>query len=82
MRGFVRPSRLRWRTASMVALTVSSLGCASARIRRDNAIALMNADARVLEGCYDCLRDARVVYERLSGAKKNEQKFIGSGEGK
>ena len=71
MRGFVRPSRLGWRTASIVALTISSLGCASARIRRDNAVALMHADARVLEGCYDCLRDARAVYERLAGAKKN-----------
>src|SRR5687768_14930129 len=44
----------------------TSLGCASARIRKANEVALAAADARVLEGCYECLRDARAVYERLS----------------
>jgi hypothetical protein len=53
------------------ALTVAllSLGCASARIRETNAIALARADARVLEGCYDCLRDARDTYARLATDK-------------
>lgn len=49
-----------------------SLGCASARIQRENARALATADARVLEGCYDCLRDARAIYARLAGGKPNK----------
>ena len=43
-----------------------SLGCASARIRKANELALARADTRVLEGCYECLRDARDVYARLA----------------
>jgi hypothetical protein len=50
-----------------VALT--SVGCASARIKKENALALAAADAKVLEGCYDCLQDARRTYERLAAGK-------------
>ena len=46
-----------------------SLGCASARLREANAHALARADARVLEGCYECLRDARETYARLTTDK-------------
>ena len=58
--------------AGVVALATatSSLGCASARIRKENERALAAADARVLEGCYDCLHEARRVYERLANGKK------------
>jgi tetratricopeptide (TPR) repeat protein len=43
-----------------------SLGCASARIRKANELTLARADTRVLEGCYECLRDARDLYARLA----------------
>jgi tetratricopeptide (TPR) repeat protein len=46
-----------------------SLGCASARINRENARAVAIADARVLEGCYDCLLGARTAYEQLVDAR-------------
>jgi tetratricopeptide (TPR) repeat protein len=49
-----------------------SLGCASARVRRENERALATADARVLEGCYDCLREARDIYARLAGGKRDK----------
>lgn len=65
MRAFVR--------TSVVALGIATAlaGCASARIKKENALALARADARVLEGCYDCLQDARRVYERLAGGKNS-----------
>ena len=50
--------------------------CASKRIRRDNAAALIMADARVLEGCHDCLVDARAIYERLAGSKYTNRDTI------
>jgi tetratricopeptide (TPR) repeat protein len=49
-----------------LAVTFLSVGCASARIREANTLALARADTRVLEGCYQCLRDARDVYARLA----------------
>ena len=49
-----------------------SLGCASARVRRANELALARADARVLEGCYGCLQEARAVYERLALGKQGD----------
>jgi len=55
-----------------VATATLSLGCASGRIRKGNERALAIADARVLEGCYDCLQDARVTYERLAVGKKGD----------
>ncbi len=46
-----------------------SVGCASARIRKANEVLLARADTRVLDGCYECLRDARDIYARLSTDK-------------
>ena len=68
MRAFVRPpNRSRWLvTAVACAVGLASAGCASARIRKENALALAAADAKVLEGCYDCLQDARRTFERLA----------------
>jgi tetratricopeptide (TPR) repeat protein len=50
--------------------------CASKRIRRENAAALVAADARVIEGCYDCLLDARATYEQLAASKYANQDII------
>jgi hypothetical protein len=54
-----------------MALAVMALtaGCSAGRIRRDNALALTAADARVLAGCYDCLIEARDAYARLATAR-------------
>src|SRR5688500_4184798 len=46
-----------------------TLGCASARINRENARVLAGADARVRDGCYDCLLEAQRVYAQLADAK-------------
>lgn len=43
--------------------------CASAPIRKQDQALVVQADARVLEGCYDCLREARATYERLAVGK-------------
>ena len=58
-------------TTGWIALTAAalSLGCGAARARKANELALATADTRVLEGCYDCLLNARAVYERLSTDK-------------
>jgi len=53
----------------VLGVTVASAGCASARIRKENALALAAADAKILEGCYDCLQDARRTFERLAAGK-------------
>lgn len=60
------------RAASLAVLSAALFltGCASGRIRRENERALAVADAKVLEGCYGCLTDARTTYERLAGGKK------------
>lgn len=49
-----------------VAVLLLTAGCASAPIRRADLPRLAEADARVLEGCYDCLIEARDTYERLA----------------
>ena len=74
MRVFVRPpARSRWLvTAATCAVALASAACASARIRKENALALAAADAKVLEGCYDCLQDARRTFERLAAGKKSK----------
>ena len=61
-------------TVALVALATAalSLGCASTRVRKANERALAIADARVLEGCYGCLQDARATYERLAAGKQGE----------
>ena len=68
---FVRPpSRLRWLVSAVVfGGTVATASCASARIRKENARAVAAADAKILEGCYGCLQDARRTYERLTSGK-------------
>ena len=61
------------RVTSGVALLVAGIalfGCASGRIRKENERALAEADAKVLEGCYQCLRDARATYARLATGKQ------------
>jgi hypothetical protein len=47
-------------------LGVLSIGCASAPIRKQDRVSLGRADALVLEGCYDCLLEARAIYERVA----------------
>ncbi len=49
-----------------LAWLVVSIGCASAPIRKQDQVALGNADALVLQGCYDCLLEARTIYERVA----------------
>jgi tetratricopeptide (TPR) repeat protein len=52
----------------------ASLGCASARIRKANELALATADTRVLEGCYGCLLEARATYARVAGDKHTKKR--------
>jgi len=74
MRVFVRPAtHLRWLAMAVVSgVVVVATGCASARIKKENALALAAADAKVLEGCYGCLEEARHTYERLAAAKSSK----------
>ena len=51
------------------ALMVAATGCAGRRVRQETAAALAAADARILDGCYDCLLTARATYERLASSK-------------
>lgn len=53
----------------ILALVLLTQACAGRRIRRENALALAAADARVLDGCYDCLLDAWRTYEQLATSK-------------
>jgi tetratricopeptide (TPR) repeat protein len=57
---------MRW---ALVLLVVVSVGCASAPIRKQDGPILDQADARVREGCYDCLIEARTTYTRLAVGK-------------
>ncbi|HEY7474187.1 MAG TPA: hypothetical protein VH679_04200 [Vicinamibacterales bacterium] len=49
-----------------LAAVVLGFGCASAPIRKQDQVALGNADALVLQGCYDCLLEAKAIYERVA----------------
>lgn len=49
-----------------VGVLVLAAGCASVPIRTAEQPRLAAADARVLEGCYDCLIDARQTFEQLA----------------
>jgi hypothetical protein len=51
-------------------------GCASGRLKRADAAALAAADGRVLEGCYDCLLQARDAYERLASSKYSQRDTV------
>jgi tetratricopeptide (TPR) repeat protein len=53
----------------LVATALALAGCASARLQRENQRALAEADAKVLEGCFRCLQDARATYARLATGK-------------
>src|ERR1051325_7754272 len=44
-------------------------GCASAPIKKIDLSALAAADALVLNGCYECLLEARATYERIGVGK-------------
>jgi tetratricopeptide (TPR) repeat protein len=48
------------------AAVMVAIGCASAPIRKADLPDLNRADAAVLEGCYDCLIEARTTYARLA----------------
>jgi tetratricopeptide (TPR) repeat protein len=54
---------------SLLTLTAMTAACASAPIRKQDEPALAQADARVREGCYDCLIEARTTYARLAVGK-------------
>src|SRR5262245_12733824 len=56
------------RRAWLVLLLVSA-GCHSPLIKKADEAALVEADGRVLSGCYDCLVDARATYERVAVGK-------------
>jgi len=43
-----------------------SLACASAPIQPAGYQTLARADGLVLDGCYDCLLDARTIYQQLA----------------
>ena len=43
--------------------------CASQPVKKADLVLLDQADARVLEGCYDCLIDARTTYVKLAAGK-------------
>ena len=53
---------------SVAALTIIT-GCGAARLREANARAMAVANARVLDGCYDCLLEARTFYARVAASK-------------
>jgi hypothetical protein len=45
---------------------LTAVACASAPVKPDNSQPLARADGLVLDGCYDCLLDARAAYEELA----------------
>jgi tetratricopeptide (TPR) repeat protein len=46
-----------------------SVACASTPIKKTDVAALAEADALVLQGCYDCLLEARATYARVGVGK-------------
>ena len=52
-----------------VLLLLVSAGCASAPIKKADELSLVQAQTRVLEGCYRCLIEARDVFERIAVGK-------------
>ena len=55
-----------WLAAGLVWL---SAACASKPVKNADLVLIDQADARVLEGCYDCLIDARTAYVKLAAGK-------------
>jgi tetratricopeptide (TPR) repeat protein len=61
--------RRLWRRHLAVSLVLTlalSAGCASAPIRKADVAALEDADRKILQGCYDCLLEARAIYRRVA----------------
>jgi hypothetical protein len=56
------------RLSAFFALALAA-GCASTPIKKADLPDLARADARVLDGCYDCLIEARGIYERVAVGK-------------
>ena len=54
--------RLLW----VCAAVVTAAACASAPIKKPDLLALDAADRLVLDGCYDCLLEARTTYARVA----------------
>jgi tetratricopeptide (TPR) repeat protein len=52
-----------------LAAVLLSVGCAGAPIKKPDLAALAEADALVLQGCYDCLLDAHTTYARVAVGK-------------
>jgi hypothetical protein len=52
-----------------LAVVLLSVGCAGAPIKKPDLAALAEADALVLQGCYDCLLDAHTTYVRVAVGK-------------
>jgi tetratricopeptide (TPR) repeat protein len=52
-----------------LAAALTLAGCASAPIKKQDVPTLAHADARVLDGCYDCFIEARDAYNRLAVGK-------------
>ncbi len=57
--------RKLWLAAGLVVWA----GCAGAPIKKSDLPALAAADAQVLQGCYDCLQEARATYARIGVGK-------------
>jgi hypothetical protein len=55
--------------SAVITLLALALGCVSVPIKKEDLTALARADALVLDGCYDCLLEARGVYERVGVGK-------------
>jgi tetratricopeptide (TPR) repeat protein len=51
-------------------LLLAATGCASAPIKKADQASLAVAQTRVLEGCYQCLLEARDVFERVAAGPK------------
>jgi tetratricopeptide (TPR) repeat protein len=56
----------RLRVALVLGALVVAASCASARVRRETAAGLRDADALAARGCHACLVDALAIYQRLT----------------
>lgn len=58
-----------WLAPVLLFVACASASCASTPIKKADVPALAEADALVLQGCYDCLLEARATYARVGVAK-------------
>lgn len=58
-----------WLAPVLLSIACASVSCASAPIKKADVPALAAADALVLQGCYDCLIEARATYARVGVGK-------------